>query len=938
MKQRRRKRLSVNAPIVPFFLSAVCGILLDAWFSPGLLFWRLVFGFSIIALFFFVSVTSVRHYFGPDGIPDGERKKDHDQFLNPSRFFNSFHSLIAVIRSKVLYGNLWAWIAIGSFFGCRHETLVNYYPDREIGRYVSEDGSPHSLELRINSTPYVFQSDESSRSLNGSPYVTRFVGDVLFVKNMEEWEPFTGRVAVTIDGKATFLGVGDKIRVTGRLAQPRKKANPYDLDTVQWYRSQRILTTLAITSVNNVEVIPENAYSTRISIARFFEKLRKKSGLILSEHLSPRNAAVARGMTLGFRNDVDENTNESFRKTGTIHLLSISGLHVALVAGAFIFILRRIGVPVAVVSIATITLTSFYFCLTDMQAPVIRASILIITLCVGSLIGRRGLALNTLAFAAMLILTINPCELFQLGAQLSFLATGVFLWLGGMSIREKADSNSFRRESINERRKEMKVAGQEDKSVWFWRRLAKQEKEEAVVKRSLFTICLTSVVWRFGKSLWKRAYTVTKASFYIWIVSSPLILRMTNLFTPIALIANPLIWLPASAALLLAFLLIFCGLVTSAFPNYMGSLTPFLGDLTDKSFTIFLGTLDCVASPAFGAFHVPAPKTWILWCFYVPLILWTLFPALRPQRLFLSTAFVLWCLVAASANMLHRTPLGNEHCLRVNIFSVGHGCAVLGVFSDGRTFLYDCGSISNSQRAAELVAKELWNSQETHIDVAIISHADYDHYGGISPLTELVTIDRLCVSPMMFLKEGTRLLELEEQLKEKEIPVETVVGGDSLEKYGFPELSVLHPVVEDPEELDAESNSNSLVVVADYWGRRIMLPGDLDASDAAFLSAPPIPIDVTLAPHHGGKSDNYKELLEWAEPKWIVISGGSFQRHSETENELRDAGYCLLNTYDDGLIQIEIQRPRRSSSSVHGKMTIRSYRTEKLYEYEGDDN
>ena len=166
----------------------------------------------------------------------------------------------------------------------------------------------------------------------------------------------------------------------------------------------------------------------------------------MSERLSPRNAAVARGMTLGFRNDVEEQTNDSFRKTGTIHLLAISGLHIALVVGVFVFFLRRMGAPVVLVSIATIALTLFYLCLTDMRAPVIRASILIITLCVGMLIGRRGTTLNTLAFAAIVIMAVNPCELFQLGAQLSFLATGAFLWAGSMSVREKADSNSFRRE------------------------------------------------------------------------------------------------------------------------------------------------------------------------------------------------------------------------------------------------------------------------------------------------------------------------------------------------------------------------------------------------------------------------------------------------------------------------------------------------------------
>lgn len=934
-RPNRRQRLNVNAPVVSLFISAVFGVLLDEWLSPGLVFWRLCFGFSIICLVFSFSVRGVHFLFhhnefnnnvGDDLISVQDYQRDSSRRLG---------SFVFNLRSKIIYGNVCSWIAIGSFFGYRHDAFVNYYPTREISRYISKEGSPYSLELKVCNTPYVYLSNDFSRPINGSLYVTRFVADVLFVKDVDKWEPLTGRVAVTIDGKASFIRTGDRIRVTGRLAPPRKKGNPSDLDLVQYYRSQRILTSLSITSVNNVEVEEEDSYPTRIAVARFFERLRKKAGSILSERLSPRNAAVARGMTLGFRNDVEEQTNDSFRKTGTIHLLAISGLHIALVVGVFVFVLRSVGAPVVVVSIATIALTLFYLCLTDMRAPVIRASILIITLCVGSLIGRRGTTLNTLAFAAILIIAANPCELFQLGAQLSFLATGAFLWSGGMTIREKADSTSFRREYVRERNRDMKASKEPDNDL---PRSGNQGNIDTSVERivdytsvnsSLMRFC-KSTIRRVGKSLWERTFAVVKASWCIWFVSAPLLLRTTNLFTPLALIANPLIWLPATIALLLAFCLIIVGLASEVCSGRLEWLVLVLGNLTDSSYSLFLGTLDFMASPSFASFHLSAPPLWLLWCFYIPLVLWTLCPFLRPKKLFLSIAFLLWFVVAITTYVCQYASWGNTR-LRVEVLSVGHGCAVLGVFSDGRSFLYDCGSISNTQRAAEIVAKELWNSHRNHIDIAIVSHADFDHYGGISPLIDLVHIDRLCVSPMMFLKESAKLSELEGKLKEKGIAIESVSAGESLERLGFPELSVLHPPADASVELDAESNANSLVVVVDYGGRRILFPGDLDASDAKFLSDPPTFTDLLLAPHHGGKSNNLDELLRWTTPKWIVISGGTFQRNQNAERELQNAGYCLLHTYDDGLIQVDIRRPRLTDS-IYGRMTIRSYRTEKRYE------
>ncbi len=609
MKRRDHKRLNVNAPVVSLFISAVCGVLLDSRFSPGLVFWRLFFGFSVIGIICTFSIRAVHYLFHRQDI----EKNDGN---NAPFFFKRYRKVASIVYFKFLYGNLFCWVAVGAFFGYRHDAYVNYYPAREISRHIVKDGSPYSLELRVRSSPYVYVSNEYARPIGGSMRVTRFIGDVLLVKNIDEWEPFTGRVAVTIDGKASFIRIGDRIRVTGRLAHPGKKGNPGDLDLIKYYRYQRILTTLSVASVENVEVEKEDFYSTRIAEARFFETLRKRAGSVLSERLSSRNAAVARGMTLGFRNDVDEQTNDSFRKTGTIHLLAISGLHIALVVGVFVFILRRIGIPCVATSIATIILTVFYLCLTDMRAPVIRASILIITLCVGVLFGRRGTALNTLAFAALLILAINPCELFQLGAQLSFLATGAFLWSGSSSIREKADSNSFRRQYVKERNRDMKESKRQRKTTKPRRETLDREEN---VGREDTAIPLTrfyqSIFRRIVKALWKKTFAVVKAGWRIWIVSAPLLLGTTNLFTPRALVANPLIWLPATVALLLAFCLIFVGLIVDVCSGRLEWLASLLGYVTNAVYNFFLGTLDCMASPSFASFHMAAPPTWLLWCF-----------------------------------------------------------------------------------------------------------------------------------------------------------------------------------------------------------------------------------------------------------------------------------------------------------------------------------
>ena len=897
-----RAKHNFNAPSVPFFIAAVVGVLLESRFHFGLFFWELFFYSSIIALFS-SAVLSLK------------RKSGVDDSSNNSSF-------IRFLKERVVRGNVFAWLAITAFFGVRYEKWINYFPEREIGRFVTNESVVCSLQLRVKTTPRVQLQNRNSLFGRGDSFSTTFLADVLGATNLGKWEVYTGRTSVVIDGVANNIRTGDVIVASGRLSLPKKPLNPGDRDSYQYYRARRVLTIFSVSSPNTIVVVPTHFRSFQFFVSRTFESLRLRAGRFLSARLKPRNSAVARGMTLGFREDVDAETNDSFRKTGTVHLLAISGLHITLVVGSFVFILYRLGLSNILVAITTIALTLFYLFLTDVRAPVIRASILIIVYCVATIWGRKGTTLNTLTVAALFLLLINPCELFQLGTQLSFLATGTFIWLNDNSLREKAEKQTSRFAAIRERR-----------------RILVQEGDKGNARRFVFLNRLFLIVRpyyrRYIKSFMKGIIEVAKASFYIWIVGTPLLLKTTNLLTPIALIANPIVWIPATLSLFMSFALLLSGFLSSILPCLFGWCVPIVSCLTDASFDCFLGILDFIASPKYGAIHIPAPKDWMLWAFYIPLVFWTLFPSKRPRKIFLYLLLCLWINASVVVGFFDRIELEFKQILRVEILAVGHGCAVLGFFPDGRTFLYDCGNISDSKRVAEIVERQLWLAQKTRLDLVVISHADSDHYVGLTDLIDDVLIERVCVTPTMFSKKSKNLVELENKLKENGIPIETIVGGESFERFGFPELNALHPVGYDYENLDAESNENSLVVLVDYYGRRLLLPGDLDATEVPFLSTSRKSIDVMLAPHHGGRSENNKELLEWGDPSWIVISGGSILRNRKLEEEWRSDGRNTLHTNDEGQIRIDFTPPRNKRSK-RGSFKIETFRSGSLYDDENE--
>ncbi len=873
-------------------MAAVIGILLDEYWTPGVAVWFFLFWISVVGVLLTAILTNFLYL---KSVKHGDSSKSIPFFLV----------------------NIIAWITFASLAGLRYERYLNYFPETEIGLHVPQEGVSVALEFQVQNTPTLFRQENSSQSVIKSDVLTCFNANVSLVKDSGVWKKCSGRIAISIMGDASYLHIGDKVLAFGRLEKPEKQRNPGEQDRSLYYRAQRILTTFSVTSIENLEIKSRMDFNFKTRIARYFETIRIGAGNILTEWLEPRNAAIAKGMTLGFRNDVDDITNDSFRRTGTIHLLAISGLHIAIVVGAFVFILSRVGTPRALVAILTIILVFFYIALTDMRAPVIRAAVLIVTLSIGTLINKRSIPLNTLAFAALVILAWNPCELFQLGAQLSFLATGSFLWTSLLSIREQAMSNSSRRQAIRERNQLFKRSSARKNSN-------SSERVVGVYRPLRIVIVLKSLLKRVVKSTWRSTTSVAKAGSCIWIIGVPALLRSTNLFSPIAIIANPAIWFPATIALLLAFILIVVGALNYMVPTYFCWFVTIVAYLTNVAFNIFLSILDLFASPAWGACRIPAPPTWTLWLFYVPLLFWTLFPVLRPQKIVLWGGMFLWGGIALLASQFEIYSQKRSEVLCVDVLSVGHGCAVLGLFPDGRTFLYDCGSLYNADHVAEIVAKDLWDANRTRIDVVIISHSDFDHYGGITTLVDLVKVDCVCVSPTMFLKSSNELNELKKKLQVKKISVQTVVAGDSLGTLGFPELAVLHPFVDDVANIDDDSsNANSLVIALEYLNRRVLLPGDLDSDDARFINWNPINFDFILAPHHGGRSKNLDEILTWANPEFIALSGGIRQRSYEMEEELRVKGYKVFHTYDVGRVRVIIKRKKETNA---GFLDVQTYR------------
>src|SRR5262249_19936967 len=131
---------------------------------------------------------------------------------------------------------------------------------------------------------------------------------------------------------------------------------------------------------------------------------------------------LASALLLGAREQLDQTTTNGFFLTGIIHLLAISGLHVGILAFGFWWLARLSPLPRWATLVLAAVFVVVYALLTDAQPPVMRATVLVLCLCAAKWWGRVALAFNTLAMAGLVVLLLNPNGLFQVGAQLSFLA------------------------------------------------------------------------------------------------------------------------------------------------------------------------------------------------------------------------------------------------------------------------------------------------------------------------------------------------------------------------------------------------------------------------------------------------------------------------------------------------------------------------------------
>jgi competence protein ComEC len=296
-------------------------------------------------------------------------------------------------------------------------TIINTGPVRaetqeNVGQSAITEPSQR-VDLRLASLEVVTDSDDAQQPVNGAVRLTI------------QWP------ALSADPQTLYCG--ERIRAVVRLLPPEVYRDPGVWSRTDYLLDQGITSSSSVKAAD-LRILGATSAATlacRISAwqhataARLLALPARMQRLPSVLRLSPDDAAMLAAMVAGDRTYLTQNLRAGFERTGSFHMLVVSGFHLAIVAACILWITRKLRVPRVPATLLTLAGSLAYALFTGFATPVQRALWMIAIYMLGRMLYRDRNAMNTVGFAALCLLAINPRSLFDSSFQMTLLAVVV---------------------------------------------------------------------------------------------------------------------------------------------------------------------------------------------------------------------------------------------------------------------------------------------------------------------------------------------------------------------------------------------------------------------------------------------------------------------------------------------------------------------------------
>ena len=663
----------------------------------------------------------------------------------------------------------------------------------------------------------------------------------------------SGNLLLTVRDKKTDLRYGDRVRFITKLYQPRPATNPGSFD----YRRFLIFQDIRVTGyVNQAAEVVRMAEGRGNPFFHFVEKGREKIRAFLDQNAPPEYGGIMKALVLGERGDISRELNEKFIVSGVNHILSISGLHVALVA-AFFFGLARFFVRLfpplllrfdlnKVSALAAIFPVVFYTFIAGTGVAAVRSTLMALSFLLALLLDRQKDLYDALFLAAFLILVAAPAALFDVSFQLSFIAVMAMLYLVPRFVEIGASLKKWA-----------------DEQPWLKRKIAVYA----------------------GASLLTSAAAV--------LGTGPLVGFYFNRISVVGFLANlvlvPLMGLGSTLLSLLTALAVFLS-------------TPLALILTEVNVLVLrlsVGLVDFFSRLPLASYRVATPSFAEIFLFYGA-ILCAANLKRKPKAIYL---LVLLVGIFITVQIYDSRVRARSDRLEVAFLDVGQGDAAVVHLPGGKVMVIDAGGTPDGSfdPGERIVAPYLWQRKIKRIDLLVSSHYHPDHLQGLFFLLENFEVDRVWVN-------GDREADFsgaERFLLAGGDRVRSMSGEEQAVEVGGTRLEFLHP----PRgKREFWGNSASLVLRLTYGAHTFLFCGDIEslAEEEILRRYSDLNSTVLKAPHHGSKTSNTVRFVESARPQYAVFTvragGRSRLPNPEILERYTAAGTKILRTDRDGAI------------------------------------
>src|SRR5688500_6385546 len=258
------------------------------------------------------------------------------------------------------------------------------YPRHHVSAFASDSPRLAFLELHLDHPPRIVTPPAGPMRSLPPKQVT--MASVTRVRTWAGWQPCDGKLLVQIAEPHPRLAVGQTVEVVGMLQRPAPAMNPGQFDWASYYREQRALASLHVADAGNVTIVAQAAPTP---VARLREHARR----LLAAGFAPERSldhALLRALLLGDSDPEIRDVLEQFKRTGTSHHLSISGMHVAVLGGFVYLLCRLLRVPPRATAWTMLTFVIVYGFAALPSPPVVRSVLLCAAFAVG-LVSRKSL-------------------------------------------------------------------------------------------------------------------------------------------------------------------------------------------------------------------------------------------------------------------------------------------------------------------------------------------------------------------------------------------------------------------------------------------------------------------------------------------------------------------------------------------------------------------